>query len=399
MAPVDRPTSVLIFSGDTAGYLSPCGCTYPMSGGIRRQVQAARSLTLKGATTIVDNGGLVVGISRQDELKAEALAEILGKAGWAAIHFGPAEAALGHGMTHALQDLSGGRLLASGAEPDFRGAQLGRYKIDGRYIIGTASASDEAFEGGLAPLQETVEKLVKNATAANKLPLLLLQGDLATARDLATANPALFVIQYSSSGSPPPVPERVGETLLVTTGDKGRFLVQIEFAGSRLHRYKPVPLSADFRDDPMASRIYLDYLERVREENLLAKVPRQKTASYSGSKVCGNCHGQAVEKWGKSMHAVAFRTLEREGHDADPDCVKCHTVGLDSESGFRSRKATPLFANVGCESCHGPSRDHARQPKKIRLPAVGEASCKPCHTPDNSPRFDYRTYWQKVLHN
>src|SRR5438105_15966351 len=104
---------IVILSGDTDGNLAPCGCTKPMTGGIKRRVEAAKELSIPGHTTLLDNGNLVAGNSRQDELKAQTAAEILGKAGWDVINVGPSDAKLGLGMLLSLNSLSGGKLLAS----------------------------------------------------------------------------------------------------------------------------------------------------------------------------------------------------------------------------------------------------------------------------------------------
>src|SRR2546423_5912045 len=80
-----QSAQVLILSGDTDGNLAPCGCTKPQTGGIKRRVEAAKALSIPGHTTLLDNGNLVAGIGRQDQLKAQALAEILGAAGLGAV--------------------------------------------------------------------------------------------------------------------------------------------------------------------------------------------------------------------------------------------------------------------------------------------------------------------------
>ena len=47
---------VLLISGNTEGYLSPCGCSKPMSGGIKRRGQMLKTLTVPGKTILLETG-------------------------------------------------------------------------------------------------------------------------------------------------------------------------------------------------------------------------------------------------------------------------------------------------------------------------------------------------------
>jgi len=78
-----------------------------------------------------------------------------------------------------------------------------------------------------------------------------------------------------------------------------------------------------------------------------------------------------------------------------------------------SEAATPRLINVGCEACHGQGEEHSRvesgsdeklQEKlrlAIRLPIEGDTAkkhCLTCHDGNNSPHFDFDTYWKKIEH-
>ena len=105
--------------------------------------------------------------------------------------------------------------------------------------------------------------------------------------------------------------------------------------------------------------------------------------------------------------------------DFDPECIACHVVGwnatelLPYQGGFLSERETPLLVSVGCEACHGPGEHHARAEMganaalqerlrlAIRLPVDGGLArrhCLTCHDGDNSPNFDFETYWEKIEH-
>ncbi len=393
---------IVILSGDTNGNLAPCGCTKPMTGGIKRRVEAAHELSLPGHTTLLDNGNLVDGNSRQDELKAQTAAEILGKAGWNAINVGPADARLGLGMLLSLNSLSGGKLVASELSPNPEGGEIQPYVVSPPFLVIGVTANPSLIGNAVAQAANSVEAAVSDglqqASEAKLVPVLLLQGDVKEARSLAKQFPGLGLIEYRSIGSPGGQIEREGNTVLASPGSDGKYLVRLEYSGGQFRNYSAIALGPQYGDDPTASRIYRGYLSRVSDEHLLEKMLRPDTTQFDGSNACGKCHEKALAVWKTSLHYRALGTLQGRGHDRDPECLPCHTVGLTSIHGFTSPKRTPDLASVGCESCHGAGLDHAHNPLKFRLPRVAPSTCANCHTTNTSPDFLFSTFWQKVRH-
>ena len=128
----------------------------------------------------------------------------------------------------------------------------------------------------------------------------------------------------------------------------------------------------------------------------------------------------------------------------DPECLACHVTGWDPkdvlryDSGFlnaefattdaeRDREA--LLAGQQCENCHGPGSQHVDLERRFKMdpsvdfkpgraamhlaviadPETGKPAkavrhehevnlCYRCHDQDNSPKFDFATYWEKVKH-
>lgn len=390
----------LVMGGDTDGYLAPCGCTKPMSGGIQRRASAVRMLVQGRKAGVLENGGLISGTGRQSELKAETLGELLRQLGADAINVGPAEARAGRGTLQALRTLTDGRLTSLSVAPSPTNP-LPPHTVVGPFLVGGASALPGELAGVLGekpvPLEQAAAHLVRDAESAQLVPVLMLQGSRANAGAIAQAHPAIRLILYRSSGSPAQ-PESVGSTLLVTPGEFGKHVLRLVWRKDRFQDYAAIHLGPDHPDDPDAARLYARYLQRVTDEDLLGKLPRPGDDAFAGNKRCGVCHGEAQSVWKSSAHSGALKTLAQDGHDRDPDCVGCHVVGLDSTKGFRSLKDTPHLADVGCESCHGAGAAHAKAPFSAPMPKVGEASCSPCHTPSHSPTFLFADYWAKVKH-
>ncbi|MCB8931865.1 MAG: hypothetical protein M9921_02595 [Fimbriimonadaceae bacterium] len=400
MVPQAPPEWTVVLGGDTDGMLSPCGCTQPMTGGLRRRAAAIKMLTAGRPSVILENSGLVGGAGRQEELKAQALAETMNLLGADAIHLGADEAVGGKGLVRALETLAPDRLLCSSIAPSPTNT-LASTREAGPFLVGGVSMHPEALASALGerPLaaDAAVRGVVAAALASDKVPVLLLQGSLDDARAIARRHPELRLIEYRASGSPPPTVERVGETVLATPGEQGKHVVRLVWGEGSFHDYSPLTLGPTFENDPDAARIYARYLQRVDDEKLIERVDRRPSPKFAGNARCGSCHAEAAAKWKKTGHAGALKTLEDDGHGRDPECVGCHVSGLDREGGFRSRLDTPQLADVGCESCHGPGLDHALDPSRS-LGKAGPASCAPCHNASHSPNFSFAEFWKRIAH-
>lgn len=373
-------TYELVLTGDFDGLLTPCGCTDPMSGGIRRMATALKDLAIPGKTALLVNGGLTKEPGRQSELKSETFAQAFSAMDASAIHVTGSERALGPGALIALSNLAGSALVG---RPD-DGAPIQPYVTRGPFLIGGGIDSSDA------------EKVARAAQEAELRPVFLLDGDASQAARIAKSVPSLALVQFRSGGRP--FRAWVGGTLTVSPGEKGKQLVRLLWRKGRFVSFSSVDLGPQYSNDPEISRIFGSYLKRVTEERLLESVPRTDGPAFAGSMACGNCHAGAMRIWKRSKHAHALQSLESEGEGTDPDCVKCHVVGLASTAGYRSAAQTPQLANVGCESCHGAGASHAADPRNTPMPKVGPAACAQCHTVEQSPDFQFASRWKLIRH-
>jgi len=336
-------------------------------------------------------------------MKAETTAIALERLGIDASNFTARDAALGSGEAIQLARLSKGRLLSTSLRPSGT-LPFVPWRTAGPFLVGGATARPDALGRDLGesslPPEEAAHRLAQAAEGQGLAPILLFDGDRASARALARAEPALRLVTYRATGRPPAILEREGTGALATPGERGKDVVRLVWQDGGFASSAVVPLGPWVPDDPEATDLYREYLKRVSRSTLLEDSPHvSNPRSFAGTPRCGSCHQAALAVWEKSDHHHALKTLKTVGHDRDPDCVRCHVVGKDAAAiAFVSPAKTPGLANVGCESCHGAGAAHAATPKRIRLPKVGGRACLPCHDPENSPRFDFATYWPKVRH-
>src|SRR5215211_6158146 len=87
---------VVLVSGDTRGWIVPCGCASNQSGGLLRRGELVRRLSAGGAAVVVcDVGGAAGGDSEYQRLKFEAILDGEAAMGAAAHNLGETEIQLG----------------------------------------------------------------------------------------------------------------------------------------------------------------------------------------------------------------------------------------------------------------------------------------------------------------
>jgi len=375
----DGPDAVVIFTGDIRGYLSPCGCSSPMIGGIERMAGVVRQLKRQPHAIYVDVGNWTEGFDRQEQLKVEALAEAWKSLEPTFLNVSAQDSLLGNAYLESLRGIVGGAMDSSSLQSSTLPGHP--YVTAGKVSVTGVSSSDAEALGASVPGARVV----------------LVAGSLEVAKRAAkVGGPGLYI--YSLQGDPPSEPTTEDGTTFVTVGDHCRYVGRIELRDGKWVGFKLLELGPEIAPDPTAVAAYRGYLRRVSAENLLERTPRAKGgASFVGTESCKTCHQREYDKWTTTLHAQAYKTLQKTGNDRDPDCVSCHVVGLSHESGFTSIQERPQMAAVGCESCHGAGSKHLADPY-AEYKSGGETACLTCHSPSHSPKFSFADYWKKVAH-
>ena len=84
--------------------------------------------------------------------------------------------------------------------------------------------------------------------------------------------------------------------------------------------------------------------------------------TYIGTKKCSACHFDQFLKWRTSKHAKSFDLLTSK-YQNDEKCLKCHTTGYGTETGYKTIADRDL-QGTSCEACHGPGSIHETVAKK-----------------------------------
>lgn len=129
-----------------------------------------------------------------------------------------------------------------------------------------------------------------------------------------------------------------------------------------------------------------------------------QVTQFVGADTCKGCHEKQTAFWSQTAHARAFATLVSKGQNYNPECLPCHVTGGNiTQASPYARKDLLLVLpetrqSVGCETCHGPGREHALDPLNIRLirKKPSEKSCLNCHTPEHDDDFNYSAKMDKA---
>ncbi|MFP6768775.1 MAG: cytochrome c family protein, partial [Planctomycetaceae bacterium] len=145
---------------------------------------------------------------------------------------------------------------------------------------------------------------------------------------------------------------------------------------------------------------------------------------FVGAERCRECHTKPMAQWKQTGHARAFESLARgrtgQEHNwiprtFDPECLSCHVTGwhpqdvLPYKSGYVDRGSSAHLLGNQCENCHGAGSRHVALVEadrieeslpdvRVTLEKARRITCIGCHDLDNSPKFDFDSYWPQVAH-
>ncbi len=445
-----KPKLAIMITGQQMGYLEPCGCAGldRMKGGLSRRHSLVRQLREQKGWTVIglDVGGLSKGAGLQAELKFQITADAMRKMGYDVVGIGTAE--LRMPTTNLVSEASPvndrpGLLVSSnvglfGFDAGFTGQP--RIIEAAGMKIGVISIFGKSYqklihndELEMADPQAVLAKQVPELKDKCDLLVLLAHASMEESTALGKEFPDFDLVVTSGGAPEPPASpaliEGAEESCLIEVGEKGMNAIVLGLYDDldTPLRYQRVPLDARFPASKVMRQLMAAYQEQLKDLGLAGlgirpvSHPTEETnGGFVGSHKCESCHEESYKIWKKSGHAKAWETLvEAEPpRNFDPECISCHVVGWNPQkyfpyqSGYISEEKTPKLVDVGCESCHGPGQQHvaaemdgdeatrekSRLAVRLTMEEAKKRACLECHDLDNSPDFDFDTYWPQVEH-
>lgn len=442
-----KPKLAVVFSADLHGYIEPCGCTglENQKGGLSRRHTLIRDLQQRGWPIVaLDAGDLVRRVGPQAAIKYQRAIEALRTIGYGVIGFGSSDLKLpSEDLLATLPQEQPAPFISAnvstvfdelGFRAPYQVIEAGGMRLGVTTVLAAApgrklqNADFEWVEPATA-LPGVLEKL--SSEKCDRI-LLLANTSLEQARQLAARFPEIDVIAVATDSDPPAmntIEVDGSKTRLVELGHKGMYVGVLAYFDDPADpvRYQRVPLDGRFSDSqPMQALMwrYQEQLEALGLKGLgLRPIPHPSGRAFAGTATCAECHADEYDIWKKTPHGHATETLVQLAipRQYDPECLSCHVTGWEPQeyypfvSGYGGLETTPLVLANGCENCHGPGSEHVaaengdveltdeqiealRAEMRLTIAEARKTDCARCHDLDNSPHFDFETFWPKIKH-
>jgi 2',3'-cyclic-nucleotide 2'-phosphodiesterase (5'-nucleotidase family) len=411
-AATPRSLKILV-SGDTQGWIAPCGCTSNQSGGLLRRGTFVRQEQTRHNVVLFDVGGAPSGTSPYDRAKFEAILDGELLMGLAAHNLGGPEIALGSDYIQQLAAQKNIPFISanttdSAGKPLADSHRIIRVENQRLAVVGVVSPR---YATALCRVSEPQAAVLATRQAlASQFDSLIVLAYLPEEelRSFAAALPEADVVIGGPTGqsiSPTPI----GPTILAAATNKGKFLIALSYSAESDERGwqgTAAEITADLADDEAQQKNLAKFRAALQSHDFAAEDSGLKGIAVhempmdlqvAGTAACIDCHPTESQSWQTSAHAHAWKTLTAQGTHVDSFCQQCHTTGFGWPGGFVSARRSANQVNVGCESCHGPAHQHAKDPSQ-RTPLAARETCSGCHDRENSPDFEFARFWPAIAH-
>jgi hypothetical protein len=407
----------VFFTGNELGSMKPCGCSGGQLGGFDKLDAVFDTVPPKNRL-ILDTGELVPESTEQNLIKFNVISQAFCLLGYDVVNLTGLDITIARqaGLIDGLNQL----FNCISASPE---SQTDEINFPVKFTKQFSSADGPGIDVTILTA-DTAEQLTQLKESVNPsgnavvFILILANPDLIEVASNLSFVDGILIPPHSDE--PTLISEVNKKPVIITQGRLGKYVGQIDInvigQPAKPHlSFRSVAVTEDLAQNQSLVELYRNYQRLVKQAHLLEnypKLPLPDNLQYLGSKSCKLCHDYEYQKWltsppvilpgvapSKGRHANAMLTLVDVNSDYDPECVVCHVIGMDYETGFITSVKTPQLEDVGCENCHGPGSEHVRSLGAIRT-AGPKSTCTNCHTAEHSADYlaNEKQYNDKVIH-
>jgi hypothetical protein len=404
-----KTKSLTVFiTGNILGELKPCGCFGGQLGGLSRRAVIFNRVP-KDKRLIIDTGSFVESQDDQDIIKYNIILQAFRELDYDLVSLSEEDIDTGKkfGLFEDIDTLFNVISYKQTSELDVPAKFTRSLLLGGKPVVLTVAS----FDAKSTPIEQ-VGGLFTSGSAFNPagINILILNHCDDAIIDFVTRRiPSVdCIVRPYDSDEPIATGNPNRRPFVFSVGRFGRYICGLKITESPAYKGKPrlgffsIPVAGELKEEDSLVQLYKVYQQIVGERKLLEKYQKfslPNDLAYTGSESCKDCHDYEYDKWSQKAHADAYATLVRVGSQVDPECVSCHVVGMDYESGFVSEQKTGHLKNVGCENCHGPGSEHIRSGGNTVLTGP-KTGCIDCHTPEHSGGYagNEGVFLEKIVH-
>ncbi len=404
----DLDKVTIFITGSELGEMKPCGCSGGQLGGLAKRA-AVVGLVDVTQRLLIDTGSLVKDNQIQDLIKFSIINQSLLFLGYDLINLTDKDLNIAANLA----------LLNDDDTVDFISASRKRTELvpqifvkefnlaTGPMIIVTASYDCES--GNV----ESIEELFDQEKEQCQFNILIVNCfDQRLFEQIQEMKIVNCIICPPQSDDAMLIADDDSMMVIMAVGRYGRSIIKLEVSPKKIEgefkfqqNFQTIPVTENLADDQSLVQLYEIYQQLVAEADLLQGYPKMAMDSadnrYVGSDSCKGCHLYEYDRWKTKRHAEAYMTLVKDGSEFNPDCVVCHVVGMDYETGYVDNETSPHLKDVGCENCHGPGLTHIKTLGKAKCTNQSpQKACLDCHTPEHSGNYagNEDQYLKKIVH-
>jgi hypothetical protein len=439
--PTDRtPDLVFVLSGQTYGYLSPCGCSSPQKGGLERRANLISDLQAKGWPVVgLDLGDVAPaeGVHRQNLLKYKTTMRALAAMGYVGVGLGKYDfdaqlfellsaytlnnpgkppTILAANLRGAQRDMTGKvtklytreEFFPGGDEkapPMIEGGEVvalpGRPPFAVVSVIGPTVAdevvkADKMFDfpreaDGKVSTGDAIRTALAKIDRDPQRPqfrVLMYVGKIEEAQAAATAFPQFQLVLCQSDDSLPPTfptPANDGRTQIVQVGHKGQSVGVVGLfrsaAGFEL-KYQLVELGEEYKTPPGEEAAKANAVLQLMEEYTKAVRDENLLALHTAKQI---------------QHATQIQhPAEKATYVGAAACAKCHAAEYAKWGTTKHSHAYEALEKVAsrpslrqfdgeCLVCHTTGMKYQSGFKDaVKTPELKNNGCENCHGPGSA---------------
>jgi hypothetical protein len=408
-SPAKAESLTVFFTGNVLGELKPCGCSGGQLGGLSRRAIIFDSVS-EDKRMIIDTGSLVESQGEQDLIKYNIILQSLKELDYDLVSLSEEDIDTGKsvGLFEDISSLFNIISYRQSSDSNVPAKFTKSLLLRDEPVVVTVAA----FDAKSTPIEQAGRLFTSGSavtpTGINILMLNHCNDEIIdfVARRIPSVD---CIVRPSESDEPIASGNPNRRPFVFSVGRFGRYVCGLKITESPAYKGKPrlsffsIPVKEELEEADSLVQLYKVYQQIIGERNLLEKYQKfslPNDLAYTGSESCKNgCHDYEYDKWSQKAHARAYATLKRVGSHIDPECISCHVVGMEYESGFVSEQKTGHLKNVGCENCHGPGSEHVVSGGNTALTGP-KSGCIDCHTPEHSGGYagNEGAFLEKIVH-